>query len=459
MIVLLSFFLLALYYYFQDNKGAVFFCLTAIITNSFGFIDPEEMSIKSMDIILVFVFITLIAGWLKNKYYFNVKGDAIALIILIITAYILLNLIGTIALKIESPSNALKVARPFFAYLLYFYVRSFTKKDLLNYINILFFACIIQGLFYYLQLFDINVLSGRVDEAEVAGEITRYANYPKTAPFFFIYFLISHKESFLQKMFGITFFGMMLIMGQTRGAVISLVATLGVFLLLKRRLKHTIFILAGVIAYQLIVAPMFEYRTRHAQESTFTEIINVLKDPTNVYRNFTTGSSDGSFSFRIAILSERIIYIFQHPKYIPFGVGCIHEESSANTITFQLGTRNDRYECGISMLDSADIAWVGLFMRLGFCGVFLFLRFFYLWAKAGLPYVWRSNDSLFITASIMVVSSFLISFDSDNISRLSAIMVTIFYLAIICICNHDKNVNFSPRNVLKSGKKWTVTQV
>ena len=458
MIVFLSFFLLALYYYLRDNKGAVFFCLTAIITNSFGFIDPEEMSIKSMDIVLVFVFITLIAGWFKNKHYFNVKGDAIALIILIIMAYILLNLIGTIALKIESPSNAIKVARPFFAYLLYFYVRAFTRKDLLNYINILFIACIIQGLFYYLQLFDINVLSGRVDEAEVAGEIVRYANYPLFAPFFVVFFLVAQKESFASKLFVVVFFGMMLILGQMRGTIIALFAALGIILFLKSRLKHVVYIVVGVIAYQLVIAPMFEYRTRDAQESTFTEIINVIKDPTNVYGNFTAGSSDGNFSFRIAILSERIIYVFQHPKYIPFGVGCIHEESSANTFTFQLGTRNDRYEYGISMLNSADIAWVGLFMRLGLLGVFLFLGFFYLWAKAGLPYVRKSNDSLFITASIMVVSTFLLSFDSDNISRFPAIMITIFYLAVIYIYNHDKNVDFLPRNVLKSGKKWTVTQ-
>ena len=36
--------------------------------------------------------------------------------------------------------------------------------------------------------------------------------------------------------------------------------------------------------------------------------------------------------------------------------------------------------------------------------------------------------------------------------------VTNIYLAIIYICNHDKNVDLFPRNVLKSGQKWTVTQ-
>ena len=449
MIVLLFFFLLSLYYYLRENKGAVFFCLTAIVTNSFGFIDPEEMPIKSMDIVLVFVFITLIAGRFKDKYYYNVKGDVIALMILIIIAYILLNFIGTIALKIESPSNALKVVRPFFAYLFYFYVRTFTKKDLLNYVKILFVASVIQGLFYYLQLFDINVLSGRVDEAEEAGEMTRYANYPLMTYFFLIYFLVLQKKSFASKLFVIALWGMMPILGQMRGAIIALFVALGIFIFLKRRLKYTGYLVAGVIAYQLIIAPMFEYRTRNAQESTFTEIINIVKDPTNVYEDFTAGSSSGNFSFRIAILSERIIYIFQHPKYIPFGVGCIHEESSANTFEFQLGTANDRYEYGIGMLSSADIAWVGLLMKSGFLSVSLFLIFFYLWARAGLPYVRNSNDSLFITASLMVVLTFLLSFDSDNISRFPAIMTTIFCLAVISIYNHDKKVDLFPRNVHK----------
>lgn len=453
MIVLLFFFFLSLYYYLRDNKGAVFFCLTAIVANSFGFIDPEKIPIKSMDVVLVFTFITLIAGQFKDKFYFSVKGDPIALIILFIMAYILLDFIGTIALKIESPSNALKVVRPFFAYLLYFYVRTFKKKDLLNYVKILFVASVAQGLFYYLQLFDINYLSGRIDEAEVAGEITRYANFPQMAYFYIIYFLTSNKVSLTQKLFVTTFFGMMLILGQMRGSVIGLVATLGMFLLMKRRLKYVGYIVAGVIAYHLVVVPMFEYRTRNAQESTFTEIINVVKDPTNVYGNFTSGASEGNFSFRIAILSERIIYIFHHPQYIPFGIGCIHEESSANTFVFQLGTTNDRYEYGIGMLSSADIAWVGLIMRYGLVGVSLFLIFFYLWARAGLPYVGKSNDALFITASLMVVSTFLLSFDSDNIGRFPAIMKTIFYLAIIYIYNHDKNVDLFPSNFPKSNKK------
>ena len=456
MLVSIIFFLLSLYYYLRDNKGATFFCLTALVTNSFGFVDPEGIPIKSMDVVLVFTFITLIAGRLKSKYYFIVKGDPIALIILIIIAYTLLIFIGTVAFKIESPSNALKVVRPFFAYLLYFYVRTFTRKDFLNYVKILFVASVIQGVFYYLQLLGVNVLSGRVDEAETTGEITRYANYPIFAPFFVIYFLITHKESFARKLFVIVFFGMMLILGQMRGVIIALVLVIGMFFLLERKLKYVGYIVAGVIAYQLVIAPMFEYRTRNAQESTWTEIINVVKDPTNVYEDFTTGSSSGNFSFRIAILSERIIYIFQHPKYIPFGVGCIHEESSANTFEFQLGTANDRYEDGIGMLSSADIAWVGLLMKFGFLGVSLFLILFYLWARTGLPYVRKSRNSLFITASLMVVSSFMISFDGDNISRVSAIMTTIFYLAIVYKYNHDKKDDFFPRNHLKSNYKRIV---
>ena len=449
MLILLFFFLLSIYYYFQDNKSAVLFCLTAIVTNSFGFVDPEGMSIKSTDVVLVFVFFTLIAGYFKNKSFFNVKNDPFALIILIIVAYLLLNLIGTVALRIESPMNALKVVRPFFAYLLYFYVRTLKKKDFLNYVKLVFIASVIQGVFYYLQLFDINVLSGRVDEAEATGEITRYANYPAMASFFVLYYVVLQKISFARKLFIIVFWGMMLILGQMRGVVIALAATLGLFFFLKRKLKYVGYIAIGAIVYQFVVAPMFEYRTRN-KISTMTEIKNVVSDPTNIFTRHSNESSSGNFSFRIAMLAERIIYISHHPQFIPFGVGCIHEESAANNFVFQLGTSNDNYRFGIGMLSSADIAWVGLLMHYGLLGVSLYLLLFYLWARAGLPYVRKSNDSLLITASLMVVSSFLLSFDSDNTSRTQAIMITIFYLAVIYRYNHDRKVALFLRNYYKS---------
>lgn len=449
MLILLFFFLLFIYFYFQNNNGAVFFCLTAIVTNSFGFVDPEGMPIKSTDIVLAFVFFTLIAGYFKNKSYFNAKNDPIALIVLIIIAYLLFNFIGTIALRIESPINALKVVRPFFVYLLYFYVRTLKKKDFLNYVKLVFIASVIQGVFYYLQLFDINVLSGRVDEAEATGEITRYANYPAMASFFVLYYVVLQKISFARKLFIIVFWGMMLILGQMRGVVIALAATLGLFFFLKRKLKYVGYIAIGAIVYQFVVAPMFEYRTRN-KISTMTEIKNVVSDPTNIFTRHLNESSSGSFSFRIAMLTERIIYISHHPQFIPFGVGCIHEESSANNFVFQLGTSNDNLRFGIGMLSSADIAWVGLLMHYGLLGVSLYLLLFYLWARAGLPYVRKSNDSLLITASLMVVSSFLLSFDSDNTSRTQAIMITIFYLAVIYRYNHDRKVALFLRNYYKS---------
>ena len=338
---------------------------------------------------------------------------------------------GTFILHIESFNNALKVVRPKFILLLYFYLRAFKKKDFKIFVKWAFVATFIQGIFYYMQLVGVNVLSGRVDEADSVGELTRFANYPIMAAFFVIYYVISEKVTAIHKLFVFSFFGMMLIIAQMRGAVIGLGAALALFFLLKRHAKYIGYIAVGIVAYLLVVAPMFEYRTRNKSRSTFQEITDVVTDPTNTYSQFYRYGIGGNFSFRIAMLAERVKFVIDKPEYIPFGVGCIHEESKANKFFFQLGTHNERFRFGYGMLSSADIAWVGLLMRFGIIGVILHLLLFYAWARQGIPQVKKSDDPLLITCAVLVVSQFLTSFDSDILGRIPPMMSILFYLAVI----------------------------
>ena len=66
-----------------------------------------------------------------------------------------------------------------------------------------------------------GILSGRIDEAEKAEQITRYANYPVFSLFFTIYYVIKEKGNIFFRLFMITFFAMMPVIGQTRSAIIS----------------------------------------------------------------------------------------------------------------------------------------------------------------------------------------------------------------------------------------------
>lgn len=438
LLIYIILFCVAIYCYSNNKKGEVLLCLIALCCNCFGFVDSVRGSIKETDLVVFFAVVSSLDGISKNKRYLQVKNDPIGIVIVLILVYFILNFLGTVVLHVESLSNAIKVIRSKFILLLYFYLRTYKKEDFTKFIKYVLVASIIQGVFYYLQLVGVNVLSGRVDEADDIGEITRYANYPKFAYFFVIYYVISHKESTFPKIFLIAFFWMMYVMGQMRGAIISSAAAIGVYFLLEKKMKYVGYIAIGVIAYQFVVAPMFEYRTRNKDQSTFAEIINVVKDPTNVYQQYTMSESRGHFTFRIAMLSERIIFMYHNPQYLPSGVGCIHEESNANQFYFHLGTFNDRYKHNMGMLGSADITWVGILMRYGLIGILLHLLLFYVWAREGIPYVKNNKDTIFITCAVLVVSYILGSFNSDNLGRVPSILNILFYLAVIYRYNHDK---------------------
>ena len=423
--------LFAFYFYAIRRRAETLFFLTAITNSCFFFINGDYLSVKPSDFALVFIAIISLLN-VQSKEYYKIANDPLGKIIFTILLYFSLNFIATIIFGLENPANAFKVIRPYYALLLYFYVKNMQKQEIRRYFHLMLIASIIQGVFYYLQMVGFEgILAGRVDEAEENGGLTRYANFPKMASFFVLYYIIRENISMRKKGFLISFFCLMLIFGQMRGAIIALSCATGLFFLLKHKTKYVWYIAVGMIVYQFIVSPMFEYRTRNSAHSTSEEITKILKDPTSVYKNYTEEGEGGTFSFRIAMLFERIYYMMENPQYAPLGVGCIHEESPQNTWTFYLGTENQQLLKGYSMLSSADIEWVGLLMRFGIIGVLLWFIFFYYWGSLGIPLVKKSNDAMFMASSVMVISVFLASFDSENLTRVSAIISLMFYLAVI----------------------------
>ena len=429
--IFILFFILTFLFYIHGRKGEVLFCLIAILSNCFGFVDQANSPIKPTDLLLSFSIGISILEFCKNPNYFQIRKDTFGKLILLIFFYLLFNFIFTVALHIESFSYSLKVVRFCFIFLLYFYFRDISQKEIQKFIRLTLIASTIQGIFYYLQLVGINVLSGRVDEAEDVGEITRYANYPVFAVFFTLYYIINDKVSIFYRFLYITFFGFMLILGQMRGSVLSLAFVTCLFFMIKRKAKYILYIVGGLIIFQTVINPMFEYRTRNAEHSTLEEIKMVITNPTTIYESYTEDDESGNFLFRIAMLSERVTFLKDNPQYLPFGVGCIHEESPNNTFFFQLGTHNEMYKYGYGMLSSADIAWVGILMRYGLVGVILYLILILAWTKTSLQRIRNCQNTPFIIAALMSVSTFWGTFVGDTLGRIPALIHMIFYLSII----------------------------
>lgn len=81
-----------------------------------------------------------------------------------------------------------------------------------------------------------------------------------------------------------------------------------------------------------------------------------------------------TFSFRLAIVYERLVFLITK-GYLWFGY-TLYPDMLFQTKLFVLGTHNESYPFGIEQLQSADIMWPGLLMRLGLLGVFLYVRCF-----------------------------------------------------------------------------------
>lgn len=94
------------------------------------------------------------------------------------------------------------------------------------------------------------------------------------------------------------------------------------------------------------------------------------------YSDYSEGrhDQDATFSFRISLLAERFNYLWHHPRDFLFGVGAVHEFSPrTREFGFIIGTRCDECPDGYTTIETVDIAWATLLMRLGIIGTTLYL--------------------------------------------------------------------------------------
>lgn len=121
----------------------------------------------------------------------------------------------------------------------------------------------------------------------------------------------------------------------------------------------------------------------------------------------------GNFSYRILHFLERADYVFTKPSTTVRGVGFIAENSIKKRL-FLLGQPNDKGR--IAQVDTADIAWSLLILRLGILGIVIYLcmywkivRFFYKNTHTG--------SIALVFYSYMVICLFFLSFGNAIIAN------------------------------------------
>ncbi len=425
-------FLFSFLFYYSRKDAEYIFCLIFLATSGFGFLDTANIFIKSEDLIVLSVVYVTLNEWMKDKKYFKIKSDIFGKTILLILLFLFIQYLRTILFKIETPTFALKAIRHFLVLFLYFYLRRLKFKEFSRLTNLCLSASLVQGVFFYLQLFGLGgILTGRIDEATRYGEISRYANYPLLAEFFSIYFMVNEKKNIFTRFFFIVIFIFMPVIGQARGAILRVAIAIVIFFIIKRKVKYSIYIFIGALFFQYVVNPMFEYRTRNRKENTFEEIMKVVKDPTSIYESYTSGNAGGTFAFRIAMLMERIYYISDNPQYLPIGTGIIHEDSPNNKFIFKLGTRKEQFKSGRNMIGGADITWMQIILLHGLVGVVIFMVLLFVWIKKGLPMIRKNSNPLLIASSLYSIVAFFQTFNGNYFHRIFTLLFLLVFIAVI----------------------------
>lgn len=167
--------------------------------------------------------------------------------------------------------------------------------------------------------------------------------------------------------------------------------------------------------------------------------------------SLSSGSSkvNGNFSFRVLLLQERIEYINKKLQYVVFGMGNIQEKDFHHKV-FKIGVRwgND-----LVQLDTGDIAWAVLILRLGYVGIFIYIGLFYF------KFVWhnlkyRHRRGSFVSAIYLIINLLVVSLTYSHIAT------SFFWVAPILMLRFTLDDNrLMPRHKgSQRGKSESLTQ-
>lgn len=139
-------------------------------------------------------------------------------------------------------------------------------------------------------------------------------------------------------------------------------------------------------------------------------------------RNSFGNVDDGSITFRMLLVKERYNYIANDPTTYMFGIGNLTEDQFKGD--FQIGHIDS--EGRQLQLDTGDISWALVFLRLGIVGTVL-------WIGLTLMFVWcfmRRRDDLY---SIPLVSYLLLNLVVLSLAGTTMYMAPYWIVPLICL--------------------------
>ena len=150
------------------------------------------------------------------------------------------------------------------------------------------------------------------------------------------------------------------------------------------------------------------------QSRTYRDIQNVLAGNIDEELDIDLDElSDGTFTFRMAHLFERCQYLNERPEAMILGAGLIPEDSKKvdDLFDFRVGLLEELTDTSVQ-LDTGDISYSLLFIRLGYVGTFIYLLIYFYFFY----FFFKNRKNVYSRISIMfLILTFGVSFFSANL--------------------------------------------
>ena len=399
-------------------------CIFGMITKLF-MLDKSTGS-NGDDFALILFIVMLPFAYNRDKSVFSPRNDSLARWVYICLALYWLELFITVLVGRESLFNSIKVIRPSFALFAFFILKTISTDVFTRFLKIALLITLAQGVLFLLQFVGIYWLAGGdIDDSFAFGAAYATAINTPTLLVFFIFFVL--RADYLRKyrVFLFVFFMSLLFLTFVRGRVISIMLGLAYYALVSVDRKHR---LAAILAF-LIAIPValrvFNSKTEVRGGSGMDEIAYVLSS----YKDFTKIETGyGTFSFRIAMLTERMNWLLNNPKYLFTGVGTMHEDSpkTLSMFDFSIGTRNEGRAYGYTLIQSGDITWVPITIRFGLVGIAIhFMMFIMLFLSV------RKRTDILVVLAAYVVSTLVGSFNGSFFEDPQRFFILILFYSIV----------------------------
>jgi hypothetical protein len=379
---------------------------------------------------LIFIILFVIRGkyWLKN----GIRNTLFSKTIFLFLFILFVNTLYGIASGYEL-IDVFKGARLYLFLFGFFMFTEIPISIIVRVFKILIIITFFQSILFLMQvLTGITLLQGPKELFMDDLEYTRFYNLPKLLDFSMAVCLFWYpfKFSKVSKYIFVGVFILTIIAPLHRSYIIAWFIVLVLYSIFYNRSSKKMLYSFGVISIVLILSTISIIKNRFADIISQMEVLGNLSFDKTI-------ESDGTFSYRIAHLMERLRYINSLDFGWLFGIGLLDEKSQAvSSLPLKIGLP-DPITGIIVKVYTPDLVWSMLILTMGYVGAFFYLNIFInILRKYS-----RNKRSIEISKIIfvLVLLTIFLSFTSNTLLN-PIFFIPVFILIIII---EKRNEHFS----------------